>query len=210
MWGENISKGGGITAGFRVEVGLNSGSRFDQSCWWELSRICIGWKAQIEKFDRTAHRKKEQKKIDRPRQSTRIWLERATAAAFPDSPQPGCGLKLSPPRTSPRSHNSSKLIVARVSPFKSKEGIATVLTGEDVLNWDETIVFLVEGQKHKKAASSGCLGHKRAECYKISNSSRVRKLRSNAKQQPNSIGSKPLITYNLNQMPQALLPRASS
>jgi hypothetical protein len=100
--------------------------------------------------------------------------------------------------------------VARVPPFKSKEGIATALRGEDVLNWYETIVFLVEGQKHKKAACSGCLGHKRAECYKISNSSGVRKLRSNAKQQPNSIESKPLITYNLNQMPQALLPLASS
>jgi hypothetical protein len=33
--------------------------------------------------------KKEQKKIDRPRQSTRIWLAPVTAAAFPGSPQPG-------------------------------------------------------------------------------------------------------------------------
>jgi hypothetical protein len=38
--------------------------------------------------------KKEQKKIDRPRQSTPIWLAPATAAAFPDSPQRGCSLKL--------------------------------------------------------------------------------------------------------------------
>jgi hypothetical protein len=68
----------------------------------------------------------------------------------------------------------------------------------------------VEGQKHKKAACSGGLEHKRAEWYKISNSSGVRKLRSNAKQQPNSIEPKPLITYNLNQMLQALLPLASS
>ena len=78
--------------------------------------------------------KKQQKKIDRPRQSPRIWLERATAAAFRGSPQPGGCLKLSPPVESPPAHNSSKLIVARVSPFKSKEGIATALTGEDVLN----------------------------------------------------------------------------
>jgi hypothetical protein len=79
--------------------------------------------------------KKQQKKIARRRQSTRIRLERATAAAFPGSPQPGCSLKLSPPVPSPlEAHNSSKLIVARVSPFKSKEGIATALRGEDVLN----------------------------------------------------------------------------
>ncbi|WP_333027848.1 MULTISPECIES: hypothetical protein [unclassified Microcoleus] len=46
-----------------------------------------------------------------------------------------------------------------------------------------------------------------AECYKISDSSGVRKLRSSRQQQPNSIESKPLITYNLNELPQALLPR---
>ncbi|MEG4531563.1 hypothetical protein [Microcoleus sp. D2_18a_D3] len=55
-----------------------------------------------------------------------------------------------------------------------------------------------------RADCSGCLVHERAECYKILNSSGVRKLRSNAQQQPNSIESKPLITYNLNEMPQAL------
>jgi len=65
--------------------------------------------------------KKEQKKIDRPRQSTRIWLAPATAAAFPGSPQPGSSLKLSPPPESPPAHNSSKLIVARVSPSKSSK-----------------------------------------------------------------------------------------
>ncbi|MBD1830706.1 hypothetical protein NDI47_01845 [Microcoleus vaginatus GB1-A2] len=49
------------------------------------------------------------------------WLAPATAAAFPGSSQPGCCLKLSPPPKSPKAHNSSKLIVARVSPSKSSK-----------------------------------------------------------------------------------------
>ncbi|MEG4576592.1 hypothetical protein QUA56_28530 [Microcoleus sp. N3A4] len=70
--------------------------------------------------------------------------------------------------------------------------------------------FLSNAESISRAGCCGCLQHKRTECYKISNSSEVRKLRSNAKQQPNSIESKPLITYNLNEMLQALLPLASS
>ncbi|WP_333301108.1 hypothetical protein [Microcoleus sp. K4-C2] len=48
-------------------------------------------------------------------------LAPSTAAAFPGSFQPGSSLKLSPPPESPKAHNSSKLIVARVSPSKSSK-----------------------------------------------------------------------------------------
>ncbi|MEG4813603.1 hypothetical protein [Microcoleus sp. K5-D4] len=66
-------------------------------------------------------------------------------------------------------------------------------------------LFLLSNPKSiSRGGCSGSLQHERSECYKILNSSGVRKLRSNAKQQPNSIESKPLITYNLNEMPQAL------
>ncbi|MEG4588448.1 hypothetical protein QUA54_24995 [Microcoleus sp. MOSTC5] len=48
-------------------------------------------------------------------------LAPSTAAAFPGSFQPGGSLKLSPPPESPKAHNSSKLIVAIVSPSKSSK-----------------------------------------------------------------------------------------
>lgn len=69
-----------------------------------------------------SHRASQKKRKDRSSAPVNPpWLAPATAAAFPGSSQPGCCLKLSPPPKSPKAHNSSKHIVARVSPSKSSK-----------------------------------------------------------------------------------------
>jgi hypothetical protein len=79
-------------------------------------------KAQIEKFDRTAHRKKRAKK-DRSSAPVNPDLARkSNSSSFPGLASTGLPPKALAASDKPgKAQNSSKLIVAIVSPFKSSK-----------------------------------------------------------------------------------------